>query len=134
MTDSTTECTCSRLPDGSGGSLPAAWLGMHERVAVNTVDETRIEGRAAPLWLSESEVVLMMTTDEGDSFKPSLSRLRSAEPLTAPDLTQVITSVFRYLGRPSEIPSGGVHFRVIADEHHYVQVAVSVEPQPCLTL
>jgi hypothetical protein len=55
-------------------------------------------------------------------------------PILAPDPFGVIESVIRSLRHPFAIPNDRVYLRAIAGEHHYVEIAVSLLRQECLTL
>lgn len=135
MADSIIECTCSRLPNGTGGSHTAAWLAMHDRVALIALNGKSVEAQPGTLSSGDPEqLTLVFTSDEGLIEAAPISKLQALTPVVAPDPLSVIESVARSLGRPFEIPNGSVHLRAIADEHHYVEVVVSLRPHECLTL
>ena len=136
MADARRKCTCTRLPDGAGGSWPAAWLGMHERVAVRGAAEQRIEGRPSTVWRQAAGGFgLEVRTDDGSVIHVPTSKAQSVMPVVAPDPLNVVESVARWLRRPFEIPNDGrMWMSVIADEHHYVSVSASLLRMPCFPL
>jgi hypothetical protein len=135
MANSNIACTCSRLPNGTGGSLPAAWLAMHDRVTLVSVNGECFQARPGTLASGDPEqLTLVFTSDEGLTSTVPISCLQAVTSVVAPDHAEVIASVARSLGSPFEIPNGSVHWHAIADLHHYVEVVVTLRPHECLTL
>jgi hypothetical protein len=108
---------------------------MHDRVALATVDGHRIEGRPGIKYCQDArEFALLITPDEGAPVTASLSKVQSAQPIVAPEPLWVVESVAHYLRQPTAIPNGRRWMSAIADEHHYVSVAVALLRKPCMTL
>src|SRR5687768_14704465 len=104
MADSNIECTCSRLPNGTGGSHPAAWLAMHDRVTLTAVNGERFEVHPVTLSIGDPEqLTLVFTSDDGLTSAAPVSKLQAVTPVDAPDPFKVIESVARSLRRPFEI-------------------------------
>jgi hypothetical protein len=104
-------------------------------VALTTVDGNRLEGRPGICYSQESgEFALVITTDDGSAVTAPLSQVESASPLVAPDRLWVVESVARYVRQPAAIPNGRLWLSTLADDHHYVSVAVALLRKPCMTL
>ena len=139
-------CTCWQTPTDTGERHTAAWLGMHERIAVIMRDGQRVEGRpSGPVWFREDNDEdaehapyreprlpgLDVELDDGSELAIRLSEVVSITPLVAPDPVRILESVAHALRRPFDVEDGLIGWTAIAGPHEYVEIEVKVRRAEC---
>ncbi|MCF6509184.1 hypothetical protein E9549_17505 [Blastococcus sp. MG754426] len=136
MPDDTQPCACWQMVAEDGQRHTAAWLGMHERIAVTTRDGHRIEGRPdGPVWFTREQgrelPGLGVELDDGTVIDMPLNEVQTITPLVAPDPERILEEVAHAVRHPFAIEDGQTGWTLIADSHHTVEVEITVRHTPC---
>jgi len=134
MPHETEQCTCWTARTETGETHTAAWLEMHQRIAVTTKDGQRIEGRPdGSVWFEGEQPGIGIEQDDGLVFDTPLSEVETITPLVAPDPVEILECVARTLRRPFAVPDGETGWTAIAGPHEVLEIEVKVRRCECMS-
>lgn len=136
MPEAGEQCDCWQAPSDDGRLHTAAWLGMHERIAVTTGGGRRVEGRpTGPAWFEDEQgeelAGLAVELDDESIFETPVADVQSITPLAAPDPERVLQAIARAVRHPFEIEDGQTGWTIIAGPHEVLEIEVTLRRATC---